>query len=408
MSGPSAPDLYASRLVIRFYENGSPYLGSLIVLQSLQLRPDVAAVLAALWDRSDRRPAGERLAGLSVHPEAREAIVRRLCDAGLLVEGGFDEEAAWLGRQEQELEPLPFVDQVELTNACPFTCPFCPRGEDDPPPGPPGPGVAQGPGSAGASPEGAQAFRAAPLRRPAAAPRPCGRGAGGGRRGARARAVGQPDPARRRHRALAARGRGRRVDRLDGRPGYAYAARDARPRRRDLRAGRAQRRGADRAGGGDEEAAHGDDLDGGDHLEQAPVGRALRALPAAGDELAHAGGEAPGGLRRRRDRTAGGAAVAAAVRLPLQERLGPLGRVGGRLLPRLRRAHQAGQPAREVARADLALGRAHRFEPDEPCARCRWRPDHYLREDAVADTDAWTPALWPEEPFPPGRERGKP
>jgi radical SAM protein with 4Fe4S-binding SPASM domain len=45
--------------------------------------------------------------------------------------------------------------------------------------------------------------------------------------------------------------------------------------------------------------------------------------------------------------------------------------------------------------------RAKRFDAGEACARCHWRPDRYLQEDEVAETDAWTPALWPDEPFPP-------
>jgi len=125
MTAVPAPDLYASRLAVRFFENGRPFLGSLVVPRSVPLSPANGAVLAALWDRRDRRSTQERLAGLGAD---QDAIASRLAEAGLLVPAAVDEEALWLARQEEELEALPRIDQVELTNACPFTCRFCPRG----------------------------------------------------------------------------------------------------------------------------------------------------------------------------------------------------------------------------------------------------------------------------------------
>ncbi|MFH1807700.1 MAG: radical SAM/SPASM domain-containing protein [Pseudomonadota bacterium] len=125
-----APDLYTSRLVLRFREQGQLYLSSLLHPGSAPLYPPTAAVLRALWDRADRRPTDERLRrpGVPEDPEHLQRMLEHLVAQGLLIDSSVDEESAWYRLQQSELQNLPLVDQVELTNACPFTCLFCPRG----------------------------------------------------------------------------------------------------------------------------------------------------------------------------------------------------------------------------------------------------------------------------------------
>jgi radical SAM protein with 4Fe4S-binding SPASM domain len=50
-----------------------------------------------------------------------------------------------------------------------------------------------------------------------------------------------------------------------------------------------------------------------------------------------------------------------------------------------------------------ARWKAGTFEPGEPCHACRWRPDLFAIQPGIADRDAWTPSLWPEEKGLPSR-----
>lgn len=122
--------LYTARLVVRFVEAGQPYLASQLWPGSMPLNGPVAAIVKALWDRRDHRPLQQRLAAPGVPEDAdyRNFLLDKLTQAHLLLRPEVDEAAAWVKLQQQELQEKPLVDQVELTNACPFTCIFCPRG----------------------------------------------------------------------------------------------------------------------------------------------------------------------------------------------------------------------------------------------------------------------------------------
>jgi radical SAM protein with 4Fe4S-binding SPASM domain len=117
--------------VTRLFHFGRPYLSSLLSESSLPLYPDIEAIISALWDRTDTRPTIERLQhapDIPQNTEHLEFLMQKLLENGLLISADFDEKTAWIEMQEAQMPSLPMIDQVELTNACPFTCLFCPRG----------------------------------------------------------------------------------------------------------------------------------------------------------------------------------------------------------------------------------------------------------------------------------------
>jgi radical SAM protein with 4Fe4S-binding SPASM domain len=128
MSNSLADNLYTARLLTRFVDMGQAYLGNLLKPASLALHEPVAVIARALWDRSDTRPTALRLEATDIDAQLRDFVVSRMLDAGLLVSSDFNEPEAWYSKLQSELQAVPLVDQVELTNACPFTCVFCPRG----------------------------------------------------------------------------------------------------------------------------------------------------------------------------------------------------------------------------------------------------------------------------------------
>jgi radical SAM protein with 4Fe4S-binding SPASM domain len=409
-----APDLYASRLALRFYENGRPYLGSLARPFSIPLAPEPNAVMAALWDRGDPRPAAERLADLPApaDPAARARMVSVLAEGGLLVSAQVDEEAVWIARQEAELERTPFIDQVELTNACPFTCPFCPRG------------VGQMTRRLGhldlgllreivAQVKDLKAFKPFGLHHfgdPLLHPDPAGAVRIVSEAGLEAELSLNPilldrDKAR----ALLEAGVGVLIVSLDG-----------------LDTATLQAMRGKAAGSFEKVAANVEEL--------IALAAAMKKPPTVMISMVattlnrHQWGD----LFRRYQRPGmefltpvvrlledfGDASIAPLSVRRLRQLCGcPYKSVSvlwdgsvvacchdydGRILLGNLREKSLEQIWRsdEVARFRERF-KAHDFTPDEPCARCHWRPDRYLREDEVADTDAWTPALWPDEPFPP-------
>src|SRR5689334_19026552 len=125
-----SPQLYTSRMVRRFFSAGRPMIASLSTERSIPMAHGIEDIVAALWDRRDRRTLDERLATnprLS-HRPMRQLRLRRMREAGILVDESVDEGQAWYRHLGSQLSSLPLVDQIELRNACPFTCLFCPRG----------------------------------------------------------------------------------------------------------------------------------------------------------------------------------------------------------------------------------------------------------------------------------------
>ncbi|HEY3448042.1 MAG TPA: radical SAM protein [Myxococcales bacterium] len=414
MSGEIPSDLVASRLAVRFYENGRAYLGSLMHSASVPIGSEVAAVCAALWDRTDRRSAAERLAAQPGAPEepALGFTLKRLLDAGLLVGGTLDEEAGWLERQRRELEAVPRVDQVELTNACPFTCRFCPRGlgQMHRPVGHMDLGLlaeiaAQVKGLPARKPFGLHHF-GDPLLHPDPA---------GAVRVVRSAGL-EPELSlnpillkEAMAEALLEAGVGVLIVSMDG-----------------LDTATLQAMRGKAAGRFEQVEKNVETLIGlAARMERPPtimvsmVATTLNRhqwgllferyqrpdLPFLTPvvRLLEDFGEpdiVPLGVRRLRqicgcpyktvsvlwDGTVVPCCHDADGRVPL-----------GDLKRQSLEQIWKDEP---VARLRERLEK-HRCEDDEPCARCRWRPDLYLAEDEVADMDAWTPALWPDGPFPP-------
>lgn len=414
MNGELPSDLVASRLAVRFYENGRPFLGSLMRSASVPIGPEVAAVCAALWSRTDPRGAAERLAswpGVPGEP-VRGFVVKRLLDAGLLVPRSLDEEVAWLERQDRELEPVPRIDQVELTNACPFTCGFCPRGRGamSRPVGHMDLGllaqiVEQVKGLPARKPFGLHHF-GDPLLHPDPA---------GAVRVVRAAGL-EPElslnPVLLKEataEALLDAGVGVLIVSMDGLDTATLQAMRGKPAGRFEEAERNVEKLIELAS----------------KMERPPT---IMVSMVATTLNRHQWGELFERYRRpdlpfltpvvRLLEDFGEPGIAPlAVRRLRQVCACPWKSVSvlwdGTVVPCCH-DHDGRAPLGDLRRQSLAeiwrgaavsrlreRIREHRCAEGEPCSRCRWRPDLYLAEDEVADMDAWTPALWPDGPFPP-------
>jgi radical SAM protein with 4Fe4S-binding SPASM domain len=132
MSQKRRPTLYSSRLVVLAERHGRWYLCSLLGETGVPLYPATRAFISALWDRADRRPLADRLCAPGV-PDGpfRGQLLQQLVDAKLVVDVAVDESGLWRQLAASRLAEQPLIDEVELTNACPFTCPFCPRGRGE-------------------------------------------------------------------------------------------------------------------------------------------------------------------------------------------------------------------------------------------------------------------------------------
>ncbi len=86
-----------------------------------------AAVLRALWP--GREDPAALAAAAAAHGDAAvsEALVA-LVDRGLAFADRAECDRHIDRALERGLAPVPFIDQIELTNVCPMRCGFCPRG----------------------------------------------------------------------------------------------------------------------------------------------------------------------------------------------------------------------------------------------------------------------------------------
>lgn len=92
-----------------------------------QLDPVAERLVRALWNPDHAETGVESLAA-EVGVEAVTGAVERLWNRAMLFDSRESCEAALDDAWEAGTPTLPFVDQVELTNACPMRCGFCPRG----------------------------------------------------------------------------------------------------------------------------------------------------------------------------------------------------------------------------------------------------------------------------------------
>jgi radical SAM protein with 4Fe4S-binding SPASM domain len=97
----------------------------------IELDAPMQAVVRALWDGNAGGQAERGLVAAAVQHghEALSGAVDRLRARGVL----HDSEAACDAALDAAVDAglparVPFVDQIELTNICPFRCQFCPRG----------------------------------------------------------------------------------------------------------------------------------------------------------------------------------------------------------------------------------------------------------------------------------------
>lgn len=133
-SHPCAPDallerpLVTSRLLQQVHDDGKYFATSPTATRPVLVTRTVRAILEALWPQDDARPTPERLSAAGLSIEEATPGVRELWDAGLLCSAGTDELTPYFDDVAARHRDTPRVDQIELTNACPLTCPFCPRG----------------------------------------------------------------------------------------------------------------------------------------------------------------------------------------------------------------------------------------------------------------------------------------
>ena len=122
--------LHSSHLVQHLVHNERGYLSLPFGREILPSGSNEARILRILWDHRDSRPAGERLrsAGMEESDAKLRAMLERLLEGGYLVYHGADELKEYFKAIEADIPVLPQIDQVELTNACPLECVYCPRG----------------------------------------------------------------------------------------------------------------------------------------------------------------------------------------------------------------------------------------------------------------------------------------
>lgn len=95
-----------------------------------RLEPVEDEIVRALWGGGEPM---EKLAGLAeTHGlESLAAAMDRLMEREILFGDQAQCEGALDEHRSRGLPRVPFLDQVELTNHCPFKCGFCPRGIPD-------------------------------------------------------------------------------------------------------------------------------------------------------------------------------------------------------------------------------------------------------------------------------------
>ena len=102
------------------YDNG-------ITATAQSLPPLADALLRAMWNEESAASKVEGLVAAHGDDAITDAIAELIGHA-MLFEDRAAADAALTRAAQAALQPLPFVDQIELTNKCPMRCGFCPRG----------------------------------------------------------------------------------------------------------------------------------------------------------------------------------------------------------------------------------------------------------------------------------------
>jgi hypothetical protein len=99
-----------------------------------RLNTDEERLISLLWPKAPGESVSpnalESLSTLSseIGSTALSSAFHHLFQIGYLFSDTAVCESTLLSTMERMLAPVPLVDQVELTNFCPMTCGFCPRG----------------------------------------------------------------------------------------------------------------------------------------------------------------------------------------------------------------------------------------------------------------------------------------
>jgi len=115
---------------LRTYRNGDQVVLDHAATGSHEpLTPLQCDVLSAYWPPEADMEAWERVVAEHGKDPAERAVMD-LAGRQWLVPDRRTDESALDAALKEGLRPLPFVDQVELTNHCPMKCGFCPRGTE--------------------------------------------------------------------------------------------------------------------------------------------------------------------------------------------------------------------------------------------------------------------------------------
>jgi radical SAM protein with 4Fe4S-binding SPASM domain len=136
MSRSQVPSMYServsfpfvvSRYLRPFLEGAELFIDNGMTSRKERLTAMEREIVRALWDRDS---AAEEMATLVAVREERSLLeaLESLVSRGMVFPDEATEDHLFDQLLEGSCPPVPFVDQIELTNHCPMRCSFCPRG----------------------------------------------------------------------------------------------------------------------------------------------------------------------------------------------------------------------------------------------------------------------------------------
>ena len=109
--------------------NGTEFVVDDGIRGRIELDAPMQAVVRAMWNPAQLHPELFR-AFTKFGADVIHAAVERLKEEHIVFDSQRECDQHLDGMLEGARGSVPFVDQVELTNICPFKCQFCPRGVD--------------------------------------------------------------------------------------------------------------------------------------------------------------------------------------------------------------------------------------------------------------------------------------